>query len=97
MLGSLLGGQQGRPVPDNGDELGHGELVWNQNLGYIQRRLIFLFVIALSDDRDLVWELGLNPTHLLFPVSDALPLFEGLLCSGVLSNGAMLALGPKSQ
>lgn len=38
-----------RVVPDDGDELSHGELVWNQELGFVQRRQELLFVVALDD------------------------------------------------
>lgn len=37
-------------LPDDGDELRHGELVRHQELGFVQRREIFLSVVALDDD-----------------------------------------------
>lgn len=37
-------------LPDDGDELRHGELVRHQELGFVQRGEIFLPVVALDDD-----------------------------------------------
>lgn len=37
-------------LPDDGDELGHGELVRHQELGFVQRWEIFLPFVALDDD-----------------------------------------------
>lgn len=37
-------------LPDDGDELRHGELVWHQELGFVKRWEIFLPVVALDDD-----------------------------------------------
>lgn len=38
------------PVPDDGDELRHGELVRNQELSFVQRRKILFLVVSLDDD-----------------------------------------------
>lgn len=41
-------------LPDDGDELGHGELVRHQELGFVQRWEIFLPFIALDDDLQFI-------------------------------------------
>lgn len=37
-------------LPDDGDKLGHGELVRHQELGFIQRRKILLPLVPFNDD-----------------------------------------------
>lgn len=37
------------PLPDDGDELGHGEFVWYQELGLVQRGEVLLLLVALDD------------------------------------------------
>lgn len=39
-------------LPDDGDELGHGELMRHQELGFVQRREILLPLVALDDHLD---------------------------------------------
>lgn len=37
-------------LPDDGDKLGHGELMRNQELGFVQRRQVPFLVVPLNDD-----------------------------------------------
>ncbi len=51
-------------LPDDGDELGHGELLRHQELGLVELRQRLLLVEALDDDGHFVRELAANALHL---------------------------------
>ena len=53
--------------PDDGDELAHGELLRNQELGLVQDGQVLLVFVALHDDRSLVGVL--HPDVIYFSLS----------------------------
>lgn len=72
-----LRGVQLQPAPDDLDQLAHVDVVRYQELGLVQNRQLFLSLISLNDDRDLVGVLITDLLDLFAPVSECPPLFEG--------------------
>lgn len=38
-----------RPLPDDGDELRHGQLLGDEKLGFVQQGKVFLFLVSFND------------------------------------------------
>jgi len=74
-----LGGVELQPAPDDLDELAHGDVVRDQELGLVQHRQLLLPPEPLDDAGHLGGVLRSDLLHVLHPQRIASPLLERLL------------------